>query len=128
METNMEQQPERNAPWKKDKGPSLATKVREVSAANPAMTADEIAKMIGTKKSYVHTVWYMDRKKSKGGKRVFARKVGRPPKAKTIDSADLIERANKTLNDVRVTHLQSQIADLKVVIRYLEGKLYGAPV
>lgn len=108
------------------KAQTIADKVREASKANPDKTAADIAALLGTKRSYVHTVWYMDRKKG----RKTSRRVGRPPKTvqERTSAIDVIKPLNTIVADDRVKRLEDQIQDLMVVIRYLEGRLYGASV
>lgn len=115
---------------KKSNGPTVADKVRKYAAENPTATAKQIAEALGTKIQYVHSVWYLDRKK-RGAARG---KVGRPRKINKF--SDLIAAKNKiihsplipTPDEIRMQQLEEKVEDLKVVIRYLEGRLYGAPV
>ena len=106
---------------------TLAAKVREASAANPAMTAEDSAKMIGTKKSYVHTVWYMDRKQNR---KTTVRSMGRPPKTvqeRTINpvTLDAIKKINEDLNNTRIQKLEAKIQELNTVINFLEARIWG---
>ena len=116
---------------KKSDGPTVAEKVRKYAAENPAATAQQIADALGTKVQYVHTVWYLDRKKKLGGSK---RKVGRPRKVRSLNDLPTTNRITvhsplaPTAQEIRMQQLENQIGDLKTVIRYLEGKLYGAPV
>lgn len=115
---------------KKSNGPTVADKVRKYAAENPTATAKQIAEALGTKIQYVHSVWYMDRKK-RGAARG---KIGRPRKVRTLN--DLLGSNKKivhsplvpTADEIRMQQLEDKVEDLKVVIRYLEGRLYGAPV
>lgn len=115
---------------KKSDGPTMAEKVRKYAAENPAASAKEIAQALGTKIQYVHSVWYIDRKK-RGAARG---KVGRPRKVQTLN--DLLGSNKKivhsplvpTPDEIKIRQLEDKVEDLKVVIRYLEGRLYGAPV
>lgn len=115
---------------------TMADKVREHTKANPKATAKEIAEALGTKIQYVHTVWYLDRKAKKpAGKR----KVGRPRKfvtpvveMKPIQSKALtpneIQESVSNFWQSRCETLEAEVADLKAVVRYLEGRLYGPSV
>lgn len=114
---------------KKSNGTTVADKVRKYSADNPTATAKQIAEALGTKIQYVHSVWYMDRKKrgAARGKVGRPRKVSRPMKIRTLDDIlGLPKQDNK--QDLYIKNLEGEVASLRTVIRYLEGKLYGAPV
>jgi hypothetical protein len=109
---------------KKSDGPTMADKVRKYAAENPAATAKQIAEALGTKIQYVHSVWYLDRKKKAG-----RRKVGRPAKVRTLnDILGLPKQLPENKEALYIKNLEGEIASLRTVIRYLEGKLYGAPV
>jgi hypothetical protein len=108
---------------------TMANKVREYTKANPQALAKDIAKALGTKIQYVHSVWYLDRKKKGVHAKKVGRpaKVGRPPKARTLD--DILGLPKQTAkDDWQIKSLEGEIANLKAVIRYLEGRIYGAPV
>ena len=120
---------------------TMADKVREHTKANPKATAKEIAQTLGTKIQYVHSVWYLDRKAKKAAGK---RKVGRPRKfvtpvvemkplqregaPKNGVTLDKIHEATIGLQKVRSEGLEKEIENLRAVIRYLEGKVYGASV
>lgn len=120
---------------------TMADKVREHTKANPKATAKEIAQALGTKIQYVHSVWYLDRKAKKAAGK---RKVGRPRKfvtpvvemkplqregaPKNGVTLDKIHETTSNFWQSRCETLEAEVADLKAVIRYLEGRLYGAPV
>ena len=108
---------------------TMADKVREHTKANPQASAKEIAQALGTKIQYVHSVWYLDRKKrgAARGKVGRPRKVSRPVKARTLnDILSLPKQDSK--EDLYTKNLEGEVANLKTVIRYLEGKLYGPSV
>lgn len=106
---------------KKSNGPTVAEKIRKYAAENPAAGAADIAKAVGTKVQYVHTVWYLDRKSKKSA---VKRKVGRPAKARTLN--DILGLPNQS--DWQIKSLEGEVANLKAVVRYLEGRLYGASI
>lgn len=105
-------------------------KVLEYAKANPNASAEEIAAAIGTFKQYVHTVMYLERKKTGQTK-----KIGRPRKAKKVAKAKVAEAPKptqvvKSLNDLKIDRLlednqtlRGEVAALHAVIRYLEHKL-----
>lgn len=103
---------------------TMADKVREHTKANPKATAKEIAQALGTKIQYVHSVWYLDRKaKRLAGKR----KVGRPAKVRTLNEILALPK-QPVKDDWQIKSLEGEVANLKAVIRYLEGRLYGTSV
>lgn len=105
-------------------------KARKIKRENPAMTAKEIAERIGRKATYVYAAlrFAKDIPHPKRGRPRKAKKVvGQKPKAQPV-TLGMIHEATVGLNQVRIDNLKQEIADLKTVIRYLEGKLYGAPV
>lgn len=103
---------------------TVANKVREYAKEHPKATAQEIAKAVGTKIQYVHTVWYLDRKNKKSAAK---RKVGRPAKARTLD--DILGLPKQSVaDDWQIKSLEGEVANLKAVVRYLEGRLYGASI
>lgn len=118
---------------------TMADKVREFTKANPKASAKEIAQALGTKIQYVHTVWYLDRKAKKPA---VKRKVGRPRKfvtpvvemmplqrkAAQPVTLDMIHEATIGLQQARSETLEREVENLRAVIRYLEGKVYGASV
>lgn len=115
---------------------TMANKVREYTKANPKASAKEIAQALGTKIQYVHTVWYLDRKAKKPA---VKRKAGRPRKfvtpvveMKPIQSKavtpDEIQESVSNFWQSRCETLETEVADLKAVVRYLEGRLYGPSV
>ena len=106
---------------------TIANKVREATKDNPGKTAAEIAALLGTKRSYVHTVWYMDRKK---GRKSTPRRMGRPPKTaqeRTINpvTLDAIKKINEDLNNSRIQKLEAKIQELNTVINFLEARIWG---
>lgn len=121
---------------KKSNGPTVASKVREL-LNNPTLSAKEIAKKLGTTTQYVHTIAYMDKKKAG-----TVRKVGRPrkfvtpvvempiqePPAKNPVTLNLLRQTSAELQQIRMDQMEREIENLKTIIRYLEGKVYGAPV
>lgn len=116
---------------KKSNGPTVADKVRKYAAENPTATAKQIAEALGTKIQYVHSVWYLDRKKrgAARGKAGRPRKIGRPAKVQPkVVTLDKIHETTSNFWQSRCETLEAEVADLKAVIRYLEGRLYGAPV
>ena len=115
---------------------TMANKVREYTKANPEMSAKDVAKELGTTMQYVHTVWYLDRK---GKKDTVKRKVGRPRKFVTpvvemkpiqrkAVTLDMLHKATIGLQQERSETLEKEVENLRAVIRYLEGKVYGASV
>lgn len=108
---------------KKSNGPTVADKVRKYSADNPAATAAEIAKALGTKVQYVHTVWYLDRKKKN-----VKRKIGRPRKVeKVFEPArllplDPLSPIGPTASE-RIKKLEREVIQFRTVISYLEHQL-----
>ena len=103
-------------------------KARQLKRQNPNMTAKEIAARIGRKVTYVYAALRF-------AKDIPHPKRGRPRKAKKVVkpvispvTIDVIKKLSNTQLDERIKHLEDQIQELKTVIRYLEGKLYGAPV
>lgn len=103
---------------------SKATLVREATKSNPGATADKIASIVGCKAQYVHSIWYLDRKKPKKGRPGRPRKVVAEVKP-TRDN----EPTKKVADfDLIIHNLSSEVRELKAVIRYLEGRLYGASV
>lgn len=107
---------------------TMADKVREYTKANPKALAKDIAKALSTKTQYVHSVWYLDRKQ----KGAPAKKIGRPAKARTLNDILALPKQS-TKDDWQIKSLEGEIANLKAVVRYLEGRLlegrlYGASV
>jgi hypothetical protein len=111
---------------------TMANKVREYTKANPQALAKDIAKTLGTKIQYVHSVWYLDRKK----KGVSPKKVGRPPKAAPVKAHGILP-PNPMFPDTtydRIRKLEMKIVQYRTVISYLEHQLGlkdsqdGAPV
>lgn len=105
---------------------SKAAKIRELKAANPEMTVAEIAKKLGCTTQYVHSVFYLDKKKPSAPK-----KRGRPAKkASILDVVPTQQEETPILirDSFRVKLLERENDELRAVIRYLEGKVYGAPV
>lgn len=105
-----------------------AERVRQLKRDNPSMTHKQIAERVGRKQTYVASVL-------RASKDIPRSNRGRPRKAKkslnpTTNpvTIDFIKRLNPSASDDRVKQLEEQIKDLKAVLRYLEGKLYGAPV
>ena len=108
-------------------------KARQLKRQNPNMTAKEIAARIGRKATYVYAALRF-------AKDIPHPKRGRPRKAKKVVKPVISQEKPRTLDDIlalpkqaakddwQIKSLEGEIANLKVVIRYLEGKLYGAPV
>lgn len=101
---------------------SKAQKVIEFQSANPSATPADIAAALGIKRQYVHSVMYMQRKKAGAIKR----KPGRPRKVAVKVSLPAV--SVPTPQENHTLRLERELAELKTVIRYLEGKLYGASV
>ena len=116
---------------------SVAAQIRELK---DTMTVQQIAERLGVKPQYVHSVLYAERKK----KGVVSTKRGRPRKfvtpvvemapvkregepVKTI-TLNMLRQTSADLQQIRVDQMEREIENLKTIIRYLEGKLYGAPV
>lgn len=103
---------------------TMANKVREYCKANPNASAKEVAKAVGTKVQYVHTIWYLDRK----GKNSTKRKIGRPRKVeKVFEPARLLPpdpfRPPGPSASERIEKLERQIIQFRTVISYLEHQL-----
>ena len=103
-------------------------KARKLKRENPAMTAKEIAERIGRKATYVYAALRF-------AKDIPHPKRGRPRKAKKAEkpvinpvTIDVIKKFNASASDERIKRLEDQVKDLKTVIRYLEGRLYGTSV
>lgn len=116
---------------------SIAAQIRELKGTMPVLA---IANKLKIKPQYVHSVLYAERKK----KGVVSTKRGRPRKfvtpvvemapvkregepVKTI-TLNTLRQTSADLQRVRIEHLEREVENLKTIIRYLEGKLYGAPV
>lgn len=86
-------------------------RILQLATNEPKLSAPEIAKRLKIKVQYVHTVLYLNRKKS------------------TVTAP---VQKQSTVTEVQgyygtVTNLHAQIADLKAVIRYLEQKVQHGP-
>jgi hypothetical protein len=106
---------------------TTADKIRQMTKQNPGMNAKQIADSVGSKIQYVHTVWYLDRK---GKKTAVKRKIGRPRKVRALNDAPvqgLIKEVTLPLNK-DAQDLRDEVANLRAIVRYLEGRLYGASV
>lgn len=115
----------------------MKTEIIKYLTNNPDAKAADVAQLFGISKPYVYTL------RSKIGKE--PKKRGRPRKfvtpvvemdpvkqegepVKTITLKNMIRQTSADLQRVRVEHLEKEVENLKTIIRYLEGKLYGAPV
>lgn len=116
---------------------SVAAQIRELK---DTMTVQQIAERLGVKPQYVHSVLYAERKKKgavstkRGRPRKFVTPVvemapvkreGEPVKAITLN---MLRQTSAELQQARIDQMEKQIENLKTIIRYLEGKLYGPPV
>lgn len=113
---------------------SVAAQIRELK---DTMSVQQIANKLGVKPQYVHSVMYAERKK----KGIVSTKRGRPRKFVTpvVEMAPVkregepvktitLNMPSADLQQIRVDQMEREIENLKTIIRYLEGKLYGAPV
>lgn len=113
---------------------SVAAQIRELK---DTMSVQQIANKLGVKPQYVHSVMYAERKK----KGIVSTKRGRPRKFVTpvVEMAPVkregepvktitLNMPSAELQQIRVDQMEREIENLKTIIRYLEGKLYGAPV
>lgn len=114
---------------------SVAAQIRELK---DTMTVQQIAERLGVKPQYVHSVMYAERKK----KGVVSTKRGRPRKFTGLEMApvkregepvkaitlNMLRQTSAELQQARIDQMEKQIENLKTIIRYLEGKLYGPPV
>lgn len=114
---------------------SVAAQIRELK---DTMTVQQIAERLGVKPQYVHSVLYAERKKKgavstkRGRPRKFTglemapvKREGEPVKAITLN---MLRQTSAELQQARIDQMEKQIENLKTIIRYLEGKLYGPPV
>lgn len=113
---------------------SVAAQIRELK---DTMSVQQIANKLGVKPQYVHSVMYAERKK----KGIVSTKRGRPRKFVTpvVEMAPVkregepvktitLNMPSAELQQIRMDQMEREIENLKTIIRYLEGKLYGAPV
>ena len=103
---------------------------------NPDRTPAEIAEFLGVKRTLVYSAL---RKTGKpAGRRGRPRKFVTPvvempiqrqghPEKNTV-TLNLLRKTSAELQQVRIDQMEREIENLKTIIRYLEGKLYGAPV
>lgn len=118
---------------------SKSQQILEAKKENPHASASDIAAMLGVKRALVYSALSYHAKKS--GK--TAAKRGRPRKfvtpvieMQTIKNdtpveglmLDKIRAATIGVQDMQIERMEDEIKQLKAVIRYLEGKVYGASV
>ena len=112
---------------------SDAEMARQLKRQNPKMTAKVIGAQIGRKPTYVYAALRF-------AKDIQMPKRGRPRKVKKVVKTeaptvheqgitlDMIKKANESLKSAQISQLERENSELKAVIRYLEGRLYGASV
>jgi hypothetical protein len=118
---------------------SIARQIIEFNKSNPTASPADIATALGIKRTTVYSALYYYAKKN--GK--AAAKRGRPRKFVTpvvemqkikhdtpVEGLmlDKIRSATVGLQDMQIDRMEEEITQLKAVIRYLEGKVYGASV
>ena len=104
---------------------NMKQKILDYIKANPTVPARVVASKLGTKVQYVHSVKYLEGKKSKATRR----KNARPPEVPTF------KREDSELRDLRIAvsqhahivdRLKKEIVELTTIIAYLEHRCFKA--
>ena len=118
---------------------SIAQQILDFKKSNPTATPADIATALGVKRTTVYSTLSYHKK---NGTKV-AKRRGRPRKfvtpvveMQTIKHdtplegvmLDKIRAATIGVQDMQIERMADKITQLKAVIRYLEGKVYGASV
>lgn len=118
---------------------SITQQILDFTKSNPTATPTDIATALGVKRTTVYSALAYHKK---NGAKV-AKRRGRPRKfvtpvieMKTIKhddplegvTLDKIRAATIGAQDMQIERMADEITQLKAVIRYLEGKVYGASV
>ena len=114
---------------------SIAQQILDFKKSNPTATPADISTALGVKRTTVYSTLSYHKK---NGNRV-AKRRGRPRKFVTpvvemqptkVEGVtlDKIRAATIGMQDMQIERMADEITQLKAVIRYLEGKVYGASV
>ena len=114
---------------------SIAKQIIEFKKSNPTATPTDISTALGVKRTTVYSTLYSQAKKEnrvatrRGRPRKFVTPVVemQPTKVEGV-MLDKIRAATIGVQDMQIERMADEITQLKAVIRYLEGKVYGASV
>jgi len=108
---------------------SKSQQIIQAKKANPNATAAEIASMLGVNRTLVYSALsYHAKKSGKVAKRGRPRKFVTPVIEVDINQPSPFEVTTRNVMSMQVESLEDEVKQLKAVIRYLEGKVYGASV